>query len=234
LNYRITVTNNGPAAATNVTLTDMLPDTVLFTSAITGQWICTGPDGSTPGGTMTCARSTLPSGVSDTILITVSPPNGSGTLTNKASVTAKESDPNTTNNSATLNTTLNPAGSGAPTINPGNGSVGAPGSYFLFTVINFAPNTQVVIIVNGHIVITLTTNASGAATFILFFANNAPPGTYIIGVTGSGPSATTALAETVSAQTQISIDPKATKLTNPGNAPIFQALPTIYLPLVKR
>jgi uncharacterized repeat protein (TIGR01451 family) len=234
LNYRITVTNNGPDAATDVTLIVTLPNTVLFTSAITGQWICTGPDESRPGGTMACTRATLPSGSSDTILITVSPPNGSGTLTNKVTVSAKQADANTANNTAILNTTLIPAGSGSPEIDPNNGSVGAPGSYFLFTVINFAPNTQLLITINGRTILTFTTNASGAATFVLFFADNAAPGTYTIAVTGNVPLQAIALAETAIAQTQISINRTAPKLTNPGNAPIFKALPTIYLPLVKR
>jgi hypothetical protein len=234
LNYHITVTNNGPAAASNVTLLETLPDTVLFTSAITGQWICAGPDESKPGGTMTCTRDAMPSGASDTILITVSPPNGSGTLTNNVTVSAEESDPNAANNTATLNTTLIPAGPGSPTLNPSNGAAGAPGSYFLFTVINFAPNTQLVITINGRTVITLTTNASGATTFILFFADNAPPGTYTISVTGSVPLLASTLAEAATAQTQISINPTAPKLTNPGNAPIIKALPTVYLPLAKR
>jgi uncharacterized repeat protein (TIGR01451 family) len=233
LNYRITVTNNGPIAATNVTILNTLPDTVSFTSAITGQWICIGPDEGKTGGTMTCTRSVLPSGSSDTILITVSPPNGSGTLTNKATVSSDEADPNTANNTTTLNTTLTPATTG-PQIDPGNGPIGAPGSYFLFTVINFAPNTQLVITVNGRIVVTLTTNTSGAAAFILFFADNASAGTYTIGVTGSAPSSAATLAAVVTAQTQIRVDSTATKLANPGNAPILRALPTVYLPLVKK
>jgi uncharacterized repeat protein (TIGR01451 family) len=112
LEYRITVTNDGPSDATNITLTDILPDTVLFTSAITGQWICTGPDESRPGGTITCTRDTLPSGSSDTIVIYASPPGTGGTLNNTVTVSANEADPDTTNNTASASTTLT-----APAVN---------------------------------------------------------------------------------------------------------------------
>lgn len=80
LNYRITVTNNGPSNATNVRLTDTLPNTVRFTSAIIGSWDCTGPDETQPGGTITCVLNSLAIGSSSTLLVTVTPASAAPVL----------------------------------------------------------------------------------------------------------------------------------------------------------
>src|SRR5262249_16890976 len=83
LSYRITATNNGPATATNVIVTDTLPAGVTFVSSTTNQGACSGTS------TVTCAVGTL--GVNSTGVITiVVAPASTGQLTNTASVTQSE------------------------------------------------------------------------------------------------------------------------------------------------
>ena len=117
LTYTITVTNNGPDTATNVVATDTLPGSVSLISA----------PGCTGSGTLTCAVASLANGGIASFTITVTP-NSAGDITNTASVTAMESDPNTANNSASATTTVTspppPPGSDPVVIacNPSSGS----------------------------------------------------------------------------------------------------------------
>ena len=99
LTYRLVVTNNGPAAATNVTLTDALPANVTFVSAAPAQGSCSGTT------TINCALGSLAVGASTTVNVVVQP-QATGTLSDTASVTATEADPVAGNNSATTTTTV--------------------------------------------------------------------------------------------------------------------------------
>ena len=117
LTYTITVTNNGPLAATGVTMTDPLPGG-LSATATTG----TGCSGTT---TITCAIGALASGASSTITITVKP-SAAGTLTNTASVGGAQADPNLGNNSATVSTNVSSGATFTLTVatqGTGNGTV---------------------------------------------------------------------------------------------------------------
>ena len=102
LSYTITVINNGPNTATGVAVTDTLPANVGFVSSSASQGTCTGTS------TVTCNLGTLSNGASAVVSIVVTP-NAAGNLSNTASVTATEADPDTTNNSATATTVVNPA-----------------------------------------------------------------------------------------------------------------------------
>lgn len=97
LTYRITVTNNGPATATNVTLTDTLPAGINFSSVTTSQGSCSGT------GPVNCSLGSLAMGGSAVVTIVVVP-TGQGQLQNMVSVSASESDFNSSNNSATITT----------------------------------------------------------------------------------------------------------------------------------
>jgi uncharacterized repeat protein (TIGR01451 family) len=90
LTYTITVTNNGPDAAANVVVTDILPSGVTFVSASPG---CVHA-----AGVVTCNLGTIAVGdsVTITIVVTVTAP---GTISNTATVTSDTLDPNTANNS---------------------------------------------------------------------------------------------------------------------------------------
>lgn len=103
LTYTTTITNHGPDEATGVTVSNTLPEGVAFVSATASQGGCT-----EEGSTVTCDLGTLANGTTAAVTLVVTP-MAEGTITNLASVTGNESDPNTANNAATQNTTVNPA-----------------------------------------------------------------------------------------------------------------------------
>lgn len=98
LTYMVTVTNNGPGTATDVTLTDTLPAGVTLVSASAG---C-----NEAGGVVTCDAGTLNNGNAATVMIVVRPTAPSKALTNTAQVAANETDPNTDNNTAMVMTVV--------------------------------------------------------------------------------------------------------------------------------
>ena len=102
LTYRIIATNNGPATATNVTITDTLPAGVTFVSATTTQGNCNG------SGVVNCSLGSLAVGASAIVTIVVTP-SASGQITNSATVSANESDFDSTNNTASTTTVIQPA-----------------------------------------------------------------------------------------------------------------------------
>ena len=102
LSYRIIATNNGPAAATNVMVADTLPPGVSFVSATTTQGNCNG------SGPVNCNLGNLAVGGSAIITIIVTP-SASGQITNSATVSASESDFDSTNNTASTTTLIQPA-----------------------------------------------------------------------------------------------------------------------------
>ena len=103
LTYTLTVTNNGPAEATGVTLTDTLPAGVDYVSADPDQGSC-----SELGGTVRCDLGSLAGGTSTTVRIVVTP-TAPGTPCNTASVDADQDDPNPDNDSAEECATVEPA-----------------------------------------------------------------------------------------------------------------------------
>jgi uncharacterized repeat protein (TIGR01451 family) len=106
LTYTLTVRNDGPAAATGVTLVDTLPDAA-FVSATTSQGSCARSGKGKADGVVTCELGGLVSGQGATVSIVVSPAR-EGTISNTATVRANEPDPNLVNNTATAETTVLP------------------------------------------------------------------------------------------------------------------------------
>jgi uncharacterized repeat protein (TIGR01451 family)/CSLREA domain-containing protein len=99
LTYGITVSNAGPVDATNVIVTDVLSEDVVFE-----------PEGSATAcsesaGTVTCTLGTIEVDASAVFAIVVVPQQ-SGPITNEASVAADQADPDAEDNSDSENTTV--------------------------------------------------------------------------------------------------------------------------------
>ncbi len=99
ISYRLSVTNNGPASATNVNVTDTLPAGVTFVSSATTQGSCSGTT------TIICNIGTLFNSASAIITIVVTP-TASGQITNTANTSGSEADPDTANNAASTTTVV--------------------------------------------------------------------------------------------------------------------------------
>ena len=102
LTYTLTVTNNGPASATNVTVTDTLPAALTYLQTTTTQGSC-----SEAGGTVTCLLGPMANAATATISI-LTIPNTPGIVTNIATVTLSpdQTDPNLSNNTSTQSETI--------------------------------------------------------------------------------------------------------------------------------
>ena len=103
LTYTIGVTNLGPDAGSNVTVTNTLPATVTLVSANASIGSCSGTT------TVTCVLGSVDSGTNISIGIVVTP-TAPGEITNTATVTAAGTDPDGANNTASATTTVNAAG----------------------------------------------------------------------------------------------------------------------------
>jgi uncharacterized repeat protein (TIGR01451 family) len=99
ITYSVTVTNNGPADATNAVVNDPLPAGTTFVSATFSQG-----SASVVNGTLVIDLGTVPNGstVTGTIVLT----SEEGSIANTLQVSADQSDPNSSNNSVTVNTTV--------------------------------------------------------------------------------------------------------------------------------
>ena len=102
LSYRIIATNNGPAVATNVSVADTLPVGLTFVSATTTQGNCNGTT------TVNCNLGSLTVGGSAIVTIVVTP-SSTGQISNSATVTGTEIDSDSTNNTASATTLIQPA-----------------------------------------------------------------------------------------------------------------------------
>ncbi len=91
--YTITVENDGPGDASDVQVTDVIPTGTSFLDADPAQGAC-----SEAGGTLTCDLGDLADGDDATITLTVRA-DEEGIVENTATVSAREPDPDETNNS---------------------------------------------------------------------------------------------------------------------------------------
>jgi uncharacterized repeat protein (TIGR01451 family) len=112
ITYTQVVTNHGPSASPNTSVTESLPANTTFVSA-TGPagWACSLITTTTPN-TISCSETTapaLPSGntATITVVVTVTAGTANGTIiTDTAGVVSGLEDPNTGNNNATANVTV--------------------------------------------------------------------------------------------------------------------------------
>jgi uncharacterized repeat protein (TIGR01451 family) len=111
LTYTLTVSNAGPDAATNVVVVDDLPSGLQFVSATPSQGTCNASD------PITCNLGGIAIGGSATVTIQALVTATSGTITNTATVSATEDDPNPGNNEgATPPVPVTPAAAPAESI----------------------------------------------------------------------------------------------------------------------
>ena len=100
--YLVTVSNGGPADATNVMMIDVLPPGATLVSATPSQGTCSG--------TVTCSLGSIANGASATvtIVVTIAPAASGSLVCNTASATADQPDPNLANNASMTCATLTP------------------------------------------------------------------------------------------------------------------------------
>jgi uncharacterized repeat protein (TIGR01451 family) len=111
LTYRIVVTNMGPSPATNTMMTDTLPAGITFVSASPTQGSCSGTT------TVTCNFGSLAMGSSAIASILVTP-QSTVQLSNTASASASESDPDLSDNSVTIVTQVTTQSLGPSMLDP--------------------------------------------------------------------------------------------------------------------
>jgi uncharacterized repeat protein (TIGR01451 family) len=156
LTYDITITNNGPSTARDVTLTDVLPDEVSFigTTISSGSGTCV----LLPPKTVSCDLNDLGPGdfVTVYIEVLVDPATPVGTvLTNTAEVSSSAGDGNTANNTATATTTV--AGvADLEVIKEGNIDVTNPSwsIEYILTVTNHGPSDATDVVMVDHLPLT--------------------------------------------------------------------------------
>lgn len=171
LTYTMTVTNDGPAIATDVTVTNQIPGGTVFVDADSTQGTC-----SVLTGTLTCALGSLNAGASATITLIVTPSN-EGIVLNISTVTGSGYDPNTSNNSITLFTTV-------------LADAGPPGTFLWdvdeATIYEFSGNATITVRRSGGSGGTVTiayTTTSGSAIAGLDFTTSTGVLTFLFGET---------------------------------------------------
>ena len=102
LTYTIVVTNNGPNAAENVTVSDTLPAGTTFNFASQTKGTC-----AVSYPSYNCQIGTLQVGESATMVVHIRP-DVPGVITNNVSIASSTADPDTSNNSDSEDTTVTP------------------------------------------------------------------------------------------------------------------------------
>ncbi|HYC91065.1 MAG TPA: IPTL-CTERM sorting domain-containing protein [Thermoanaerobaculia bacterium] len=156
ITWTITLTNNGPDAATSPVMTDTLPASLLFRSITTpAGFTCTTPAFRTSG-TITCSAATLANGASATFtLVTEVAAGTSGTITNNATATSATTDSNGGNSTVTT---------GPVAIVPSNADL---------TITKTTPTTSIP--AGGNITYTITVSNAGPSTATNVVVNDTLP-----------------------------------------------------------
>ncbi|PYQ48235.1 MAG: hypothetical protein DMF59_16595, partial [Acidobacteria bacterium] len=88
--------NNGPGAASGVSITDPLPAGTTLVSATSSQGSCSGTT------TVICSLGSIANGASATVTIVITAPSSTGTLINSASANSTSFDAIGSNNTGTV------------------------------------------------------------------------------------------------------------------------------------
>ncbi|HWW00694.1 MAG TPA: proprotein convertase P-domain-containing protein [Candidatus Acidoferrum sp.] len=159
LKYTISVTNNGPSTAKNVSVSQVLPSNTIFVSATASQG-----SAAQAGGVVSADLGQMSAGGTATVTVIVIPATV-GTISSSANVTSEQPDFNLANNTATVFSTVNP-----PTSDLAVRLVAAPSA----------------LVVGGNLTYTLllTNNGPSDASGV-FVTNVLPPGVLLLGETSS-------------------------------------------------
>jgi uncharacterized repeat protein (TIGR01451 family) len=143
LTYTVSVTNNGPSAASSVVLTNVLPTSVILNSASVSQGTFV-----SSGNAIVCNLGVISSGGSAVVNIIVTP-TALGAIIASATVAATQTDPVPGNNTSIAMATVSPAADLGVTLVTSPGSV-IFGSNFLYGIIvtNRGPNTATGVTLN--------------------------------------------------------------------------------------
>ena len=195
--YTIVMTNNGPDAAANPVMEDVLPSSLLFRSINSpAGWSCATPAvGAT--GTITCSAATLANGASATFTLVVEVDASSGTISNTASASSDTADSNGGNSDGVAGGVV----AGPPvadleiTKTTGSGSATTGGTViYTITVTNNGPSPATNVVVSDDLPAGLTLND---ATPSQGTCNDTDPVSCNLGTILSGASATITLSTTV-------------------------------------
>jgi uncharacterized repeat protein (TIGR01451 family) len=205
ITYTVSVTNNGPDAASGVQVAAGLPAGITYTTHSAGQ-------GSYGGGVW--ALGSLGSGASTSLTLsgTVNGGTGGSTINSSAAITAlNETDPNTGNNSASVALTVNVTGTSADVgVNLGV-SDSTPFEYdpitFTVSVTNNGPDPASGVQISAPVPpgLTYTTHTAGQGTY--------SGGTWTVGNVAVGATHTLTLDATVNSGTAGSAIPASAGIT---------------------
>ena len=106
--YAIDVANLGPDLARNVVLVDNLPLGTVFEAVTATGWTCSTPPVGEPGGTVSCTIDPLAANgqVATSIGVKIKAHSGKGVITDAATVSSAAQDPNPSNDTASVQTTI--------------------------------------------------------------------------------------------------------------------------------
>lgn len=130
--WTASVRNQGPDDAANVVVTNTLPTSMTYVSATGTGWSC-----SAAGQVVTCSRAALASGATAPDINVTGTVTGAitGTITDVASVSSDTGEPNSADNTATANVTVNPGTDLAITQNATAPNPGISGQNVTFTLL---------------------------------------------------------------------------------------------------
>jgi uncharacterized repeat protein (TIGR01451 family) len=163
--YSVTVTNTGPKAATNVVVTDPVPSGLTFNAAASDASCVQ------QGSNVVCNLGNLALNQPKTVAISFNVTNNGDTcaetqITNTATVTGSPNDPQTANNSSSVQTTLvcqpQPANLSIVKTGPDTVTRGNPIAYTV-TVANAGPSTATNVVVTDAVPSGLTFNAGASS-----------------------------------------------------------------------
>jgi len=212
LAYTITVGNAGPATASGISLIDNLPAGVIYQGFSGTGWTCTGTT------TISCSfASPLASGASTILTLNVLAPPTGGAITNVVSVSTTTPESTTGDNTASVETTVNPPGAdlsiakfGPSTVEPGaaiswtvNVTNLGPGAALSVTVTDTLPSG----ITLGSVVAPAGWTCSVAGNVVTCSTSSmADSQTAAINITATAPASEGTITNTVTVTTA-SVDP---------------------------